>query len=142
MPLWSASAWAWSCCGVSLFGHKIIFLPAFSLLLIAFYVHTDQAAIAGITKSCMHCQSHPCLWNIYSEQIMHEVLIFENSQEEKSRFRFRAYQAFVKMHHGMLGRFHRVEIPKCVLTGIRMLWPDKNNNYIGHRDAEQGSKVD
>jgi hypothetical protein len=123
-------------------GYKIIFLAAFSFLVIAFHGHSDQAVMAGTTNSCMHCRSHPCLWNRYGEQVMHDVLIFENSLEGNSRFRLHVYQAFVKMYHEMLGHSHRIEIPKCVLTGISKLWPDKNNNCIRHRDAKQGSNVD
>eukprot|EP00978_Attheya_sp_CCMP212_P049031 scaffold606501_cov145-Attheya_sp.AAC.1 len=92
--------------------------------------------MAGITSSsCVHCLSHPCLWNVYSEQ--EEKLELGGN----GRFRFRAYQTFIRMHHGILGRFHRVQIPQCVLTGIRKLWPDKKNEYIGHRDAK-GSNMD
>jgi hypothetical protein len=32
------------------------------------------------------------------------------------------------------GAGNRVELPKCVLSGIRSMFPDANGQYMGHRE--------
>jgi hypothetical protein len=34
-----------------------------------------------------------------------------------------------------LGRGNRVQLPKCVLAGVRSLFPSADGEYMGHRDA-------
>ena len=54
-----------------------------------------------------------------------------------SHKRNRLYRCFVFGEHGTLGRCNRVRIPACVVTFIRTLCPDHNNNYTGFRDIDE-----
>ena len=47
------------------------------------------------------------------------------------------YPCFVFGEHGTLGRRNRIRIPECVVTFIRSLCPDENNNYTGFRDVDE-----
>ena len=44
------------------------------------------------------------------------------------------YQESVCLMYGVLGRGNRVELPECVVKGVRSVYPDEDNRYIGHRD--------
>jgi hypothetical protein len=35
----------------------------------------------------------------------------------------------------LLGKGNRVQLPECVLSGVRELFPSDDGEYMGHRDA-------
>jgi hypothetical protein len=50
--------------------------------------------------------------------------------------RKKAYrQMALTINGGPTGAGNRVELPACVLSGIRSMFPDADGQYMGHRDA-------
>ena len=47
--------------------------------------------------------------------------------------RFCMYQKATLLIHGILGKGNRRELPSCVVVGIKELYPQKDNNYVGFR---------
>ncbi len=54
------------------------------------------------------------------------------------QLRFLSYSEYTNMKHGYLGKHNRVPIPNCVVSGIRVSYPDKNNCFVGFRNAKGG----
>ena len=46
--------------------------------------------------------------------------------------RFRAYKYMTRILFGYLGANHRKPLPYCAVEGIKCMWPDLNNTYIGY----------
>ena len=45
------------------------------------------------------------------------------------------YKLYIYNKFGHLGRGNRIQIPVCVISKIREMWPeDSNEDYMGHRD--------
>ena len=92
-------------------------------------------------SSCTHCNQHPCLWDVNEDSILEEALVWkEHATNEggivpaNNLIRKKCYQVFITIHHGYLGRGKREKIPLCVTTGIRVRYPDSNENYMGFKD--------
>ena len=46
--------------------------------------------------------------------------------------RFLAYKYMTRTLFGYLGANHRKPLPYCVVEGIKCMWPDLNNTYVGY----------
>jgi hypothetical protein len=103
---------------------------------------------------CDECRQNPCDWMKYGPCILIQINneyagkfvdrdgnIVDDADGRvrigNKQLRFLAYSAFTSMKHGYLGKHNRIPIPKCVESGIRLNYPDNNNEYVGFRSAEQ-----
>ncbi len=48
--------------------------------------------------------------------------------------------AFTSAKHGNLGKKKRIPLPDCVVSGIRDVYPDVDNEYVGFKPAEVNDK--
>ena len=93
---------------------------------------------------CKHCADPLCQWELYEYSIISEVesmnscfsTLSMNDLDLSNRMnRKKCYRVFIAMKYGYLGNGNRKKIPKCVLNGIRMHYPDSNEDYMGHKDS-------
>jgi hypothetical protein len=56
------------------------------------------------------------------------------------QLRYLAYAAFTSAKHGHLGKKKRIPLPNCVVSGIRDVYPDVDNEYVGFKPAEVNDK--
>lgn len=54
-------------------------------------------------------------------------------RQDSNLTRKAVYRFYVKEKHGSLGQHVRVEIPRCVIIGVRAVWPSENFMYMGHK---------
>lgn len=81
------------------------------------------------------CGCDPCLWIDIREEVMLHVEHKRRSGEIRNNvLRKFGYQKAVNIIHGVLGRGNRVELPTCVVDGIRNEYPDEDNVYMGYKD--------
>lgn len=68
-------------------------------------------------------------------------LAFDNMTNEN--YRYHAYRCYIDYMHGLLGQYNRKVIPACVVTAIRRMYGNEDNNYTGYRHVnEHGEEVD
>ena len=83
---------------------------------------------------CEECDCSPCIWSENKEQIQHDNSYLLSENDTNKQRRFYAYKQMVYALHGHLGKGQRRELPKCVVEGIRMLWPENNKRkYVGFK---------
>lgn len=100
------------------------------------YTLEQSEAVMNETVVCHHCGDKPCFWKQYKEELVNSISSNDTSQDEKNNlYRKKAYQLYVSMKYGKLGRGNRVKIPFCVQSGIRSVWPERSpENYMGFKD--------
>ena len=84
---------------------------------------------------CDHCREVSCVW----ENIGDEVKDYMRSKLDEgvvgsNVLRKLGYQKSISLIHGSLGKGNRVQLPHCVVTGIRNEYPDKKETYQGYRE--------
>ena len=82
---------------------------------------------------CPKCNEKECLWITHGK----DVVSFAGSKRGQRDYannvlRKFAYQEAVRCIYGVMGNGNRVELPECVLDGVRQEYPDKNNSYMGY----------
>ena len=87
---------------------------------------------------CKHCHQKNCVF-IQTKAFLEEQadILFDQNQTdplEPNECRKKLYREFVLYHHGHQGRGKRIELPQCVLDGVRKMFPSENAEYMGHRD--------
>jgi hypothetical protein len=105
-----------------------------ALLLHTTHLHTYHHFAR--TMSCSQCNHSPCKAHLYKEALESELISLSESPVDNSKKRNHLYSCFVFSEHGRLGRRHRIRIPECVVSFIRSICPDENNQYTGHRDID------
>lgn len=81
---------------------------------------------------CKRCNSCPCVWDVHRQQVLLEI---ENNQPSSDKAcRFKCYRLFSRALRGVLGVGERMQLPDCVVDGVRSVYPDKNSEYVGFRD--------
>jgi hypothetical protein len=88
------------------------------------------------TSICDDCGREACLWLSSKE----EMILFNESLPEDTESNGRRRMIFHQMAFKMngdapLGRGNRVQLPKCVLAGVRSLFPSADGEYMGHCDT-------
>lgn len=84
---------------------------------------------------CNLCDSDPCTWTDICEEVVDHVEGQRNTvQDQNNLLRKYGYQKAVEILYGVLGRGNRVQLPKCVVNGIRNKYPDDNGEYMGYKD--------
>ena len=51
-------------------------------------------------------------------------------------YRLAAYRLFTNWTYNFLGKANRREVPACVVTAIRLQFPEPDNLYTGFKAAE------
>ena len=87
--------------------------------------------------ACRQCNNDPCSLAI-SRQMLDDSASTCEQAMQPSASRHYLYRAFTRSEYGYLGAGNRIIIPVCVRDYIRSLFPDKDGNYTGHRDANLG----
>ena len=95
---------------------------------------------------CIYCGKSPCVWTKYEAQLIEEF----NKQEPAIDAQFETnddinrinstkrkflYKIFTRLRYGILGKGNRKVLPACVTKGIRFLFPDSNEDYMGHKHS-------
>jgi hypothetical protein len=77
-----------------------------------------------------------CFWLASKEEmILYNESLPEDTESNGRRHMIYQQMAFKMNSNAPLGRGNRVQLPKCVLAGIRSLFPSADGEYMGHRDA-------
>jgi hypothetical protein len=98
------------------------------------YVFDDEG---NYVRTCNHCRESICVMT--ANEYM--IAIFDAGREADEErpnniHRKEAYrQMALTINSGPTGAGNQVELPACVLSGIRSMFPDADGQYMGHRDA-------
>jgi hypothetical protein len=85
---------------------------------------------------CDDCGREACLWLASKEEmILYNESLPEDTESNGRRRMIYHQMAFKMSSNAPLGRGSRVQLPKCVLAGVRSLFPSADGKYMGHRDA-------
>ena len=111
-------------------------------------VSSDNDTGTDSTHPCQCCQSNPCYFELYKENIFAALnnqyicydgengkdFTYNNLNGQKltnATLRKSLYKYYVYYWHGHLGKGNRVRVEECVTSAIRKMFPEKNNNYLG-----------
>jgi hypothetical protein len=87
--------------------------------------------------TCKHCRESICVMT--ANELMIESFDDGREADEECLNNIRRKEAYRQMaltiNGGPTGAGNRVELPACVLSGIRSMFPDADGQYMGHRDA-------
>jgi hypothetical protein len=87
-------------------------------------------------RSCKHCRDSVCVMT--ANEYMIEMFDDGRQAEEVRPNNIRRKEAYRQMaltiNGGPTGAGNRVELPKCVLSGIRSMFPDADGQYMGHHE--------
>jgi hypothetical protein len=87
-------------------------------------------------RSCKHCCEEECVMTTNS--IMIGAFDDGRQTEEVRPNNIRHKEAYRQMaltiNGGPAGAGNRVQLPACVLSGIRSIFPDADGQYMGHRE--------
>ena len=93
---------------------------------------------------CPHCcdNYNECQFESKRESLYIEGLLFLSSREEgqeaptNNQIWKHLYHHYSLMSNGHIGRGHREKLPKCVVDGVRNLYPDSSGVYQGFHQAD------
>ena len=99
-----------------------------------------------ISTKCEHCALVSCKWEEHKEDLAHHGKNIRDGLIQgvdpsctNSVVRKNLYRRFVFLVYGPLGKGQRIELPECVLYGIRGLYPEESEScYMGFK--EHGDK--
>ena len=90
--------------------------------------------------NCTYCNSMPCIWvsnkkgMLQFDELEHATLIGDDiplaNQRRKGIYR----QMALIMNEGPTGKGVRLELPICIVNGVREMFPEKDHKYMGHMD--------
>ncbi len=75
---------------------------------------------------------------VNQQPVLEDCELWRNSQvvtPMNSESRKHCYRAIVRIRFGSLGAGNRVQLPECVLIGVRDAYPDEDAEYMGFREA-------
>jgi len=90
---------------------------------------------------CPTCECDPCHRELYGDQLRGEGTL-QDPANPNAQARKALYRACVLAVHGPLGRGNWVQVPPCVRDLIRELFPDEDEEYMGHKDGPAGEQDD
>ena len=103
-------------------------------------------------KVCVDCGGTPCEWDelgpdlLERVDLMHRrekiegvtVVVDDNGNRvENGAMRKAIYRMFTYIKFGHLGRGQRIPIPVCVLREIRNMYPERDGDYMGFKEAPE-----
>ena len=84
---------------------------------------------------CNHCHEVNCVWEDIGDEVKDYMQSKLNEGVVGSNvLRKHGYQKSISLIHGFLGKGNRVQLPHCVITGIRKECPDEKEAYQGYRE--------
>jgi hypothetical protein len=89
-------------------------------------------------KACEGCGDTPCVWAsnknamIAWDESEHGHLHGDDLPSNNTRRKCLYRQIALAIAGGPLGKGKRIQLPCCILDGIRALFPDMNGKYMGH----------
>ena len=84
---------------------------------------------------CDHCNREPCIWEEYRDDVIEFIESKKSCGEMRSNMlRKYGYQECIRIMYGRMGKGNRVELPRCVVSGVRNEYPDVDNRYMGYKD--------
>jgi hypothetical protein len=87
------------------------------------------------TQDCIHCDKCPCVWLKNREAMLTwDIATYDEEVEMKIRRKGIYRQMALIINDGPMGRGVRMQLPSCVVDGVRSLFPDPNAKYMGHKD--------
>lgn len=85
---------------------------------------------------CEYCYKDPCMWDTVSATVLESI---RKKQQESNyahnELRKIGYKTAVNKIHGVLGRGNRVQLPQCVVNGVRNEYPDCDGYYMGYKEC-------
>jgi hypothetical protein len=88
------------------------------------------------TTICNDCGREACLWLASKEEmILYNESLPEDTESNVCRRIIYHQMAFKMNGDAPFGRGNHVQLPKCVLAGVRSLFPSIDGEYMAHRDA-------
>ncbi|XP_041830022.1 uncharacterized protein LOC121632513 [Melanotaenia boesemani] len=90
----------------------------------------------GITCVGQHPGFSACCLNPWVLQVAYSAFKQEHGPldlTQNEQFRYTAYRQMVRWAHGVLGRHVRKPLPACVVSAIRLAFPDEHGVYQGFR---------
>lgn len=123
--------------------------------------HEKDRPVTGVVSEvslCDYCKMDSCDWVKYGDEIITYLnanyvghftddkgnVVAEASENcalvTNRQLRYLAYAAFTSAKHGHLGKKKRIPLPDCVVSGIRDVYPDVDNEYVGFKPAEVNDK--
>ena len=93
------------------------------------------------TYHCQFCDREPCVFEQHKENVLADIdawctmSLVGLKQPCNSHKRNRCYRMFSQYINGYLGRGVRRELPSCVLTNIRKVFPNESSGkgYTGFK---------
>lgn len=78
---------------------------------------------------CLKCQKEPCI--IYQDRqlLMDVVTMKVVGRKPNNECRFLLYKEFTRRLHGYLGKNNRRELPECITTFTRKMFPEQDGQY-------------
>mmetsp|Transcript_11400 Transcript_11400/g.32389 ORF Transcript_11400/g.32389 Transcript_11400/m.32389 type:complete len:101 (-) Transcript_11400:141-443(-) len=88
--------------------------------------------------ACDDCGEVVCEW-LQLLPFVYIVAIDEprcdDKKADRSHARKKLYRQLVMHLYGPLGRGNRVELSPCILAGVRSIYPDPDEQYMGHYES-------
>ena len=78
------------------------------------------------------CSSDKCHARVHRDILQSQAQHMVAERILPNVARHTLYRTYVRAEYGTLGRGNRVEIPSCVKTFIRVMFPDPDGHYVGH----------
>ena len=82
------------------------------------------------------CESERCHCTLYYNVLRSAGDLIVAKHIPPNVARRRLYATYVRVLHGVLGRGNRVVVPSCVKDLIREMFPDPQEEYMGHMPSE------
>jgi hypothetical protein len=87
------------------------------------------------SQECKECDECPCVWFANKEAMLTWDLATNDSSVERKIRRKGIYrQMALIINDGPMGKGVRMQLPGCVVEGVRAIFPDPNAMYMGHKD--------
>jgi len=88
--------------------------------------------------NCKTCGSRECEWDVYGPKFIKfqedNFPLVEGDIGNNSK-RKELYQELSRLKYGYLGRHNRRSHSACAVNGIRNMFPDANNDYMGYKES-------
>ena len=84
---------------------------------------------------CNQCKKRgvKCVWPSMKRQV--KSMVTTGCQGDNNIKRKMAYRIAARRIHGKLGPRVRKQLPDCVVSGVRELFPDEDGNYMGYKES-------
>jgi hypothetical protein len=100
-------------------------------------------SIFSTPPKCKKCNQCPCIvdseldeaYDICDDLRSNGYEFEKHNEARKTLYRFFAMALF-----GHTGKGNRKKLPSCVVGWVRMNFPDENDTYMGHKDANKDNK--